>query len=88
MSKGNEPIHPVETWQESPDAPVTLHPRMSPGISKREYFAAMAMQGMLANANKAAHDKLGGTPRNIADWAIDYADALLEAFAADAEAVR
>lgn len=39
------------------------------GLSKREYFAAMAMQGLLAH--------YGNDDSRIADWAISEADALL-----------
>ncbi len=40
------------------------------GLTKREYFAAMAMQGLLC------HDDNG--PDRIAGWAVSYADALIE----------
>lgn len=40
------------------------------GLTKREYFAAMAMQGMLAEG----HDSF----RIVAKHAVDQADALIE----------
>lgn len=42
-----------------------------PGLTKREYFAAMAMQGMLSNpAYRTNCDK-------IAEWALQHAGALI-----------
>ena len=45
------------------------------GMSKREYFAAMAMQGYLASyaVDGAASPK----PGHAAEWSVKYADALL-----------
>ena len=40
------------------------------GLTKREMFAAMAMQGILSSGSDAA----GGT---VARWAVEYADELL-----------
>ena len=43
------------------------------GLIKRELFAAMALQGLLANPS------IDGTHQDIANDAVDYADALLKA---------
>jgi hypothetical protein len=43
------------------------------GLTKRELFAAMAMQGQLSSASECADSSCGG----IAKWAVNYADALL-----------
>lgn len=43
------------------------------GLTKREYFAAMAMQGMLANPS------IEGSKENFALDAVECADALLSA---------
>ena len=43
------------------------------GLTKREYFAAMAMQGALAN--KSAHER---TIEMITESAVKLADALIE----------
>lgn len=49
------------------------------GLTKREYFAAMAMQGMLANLNGALLS--GGTktlhPNHIAEMSVIHANAVL-----------
>ena len=42
------------------------------GLSKREYFAAMAMQGILA-------DGITGAPKEFSEWAVKLADSLIEA---------
>lgn len=43
-------------------------------MSKREYFAAMAMQGYLAN------DKtIGAKDKDLAHWSVRTADALIKA---------
>lgn len=44
------------------------------GLSKREYFAAMAMQGILANSTDRIHDGMFGF---VAITAVKQADALL-----------
>ena len=50
------------------------------GLTKREYFAAMAMQGILANTTVS--DILSGNngmqiPELIAEYSVQYADAVL-----------
>jgi hypothetical protein len=52
-------------------------PKYSPGMTKREYFAAMAMQGILASF---AEGFSCSYPR-VAATAVDCADALLAALA-------
>jgi hypothetical protein len=42
------------------------------GLNKRELFAAMAMQGLLAKSEEM-------TPSHLAQWAVTNADALLAA---------
>lgn len=59
----NTPAFPVEA-------------RDWPGISKREYFAAMALQGELAaSANSSQHPE----PSAVAGYAVACADALIAA---------
>lgn len=45
---------------------------MSKGLTKREYFAAMALQGLVSTHSTNASDHL------LADLAVSAADALLE----------
>ena len=42
------------------------------GLTKREYFAAMAMQGLLANTKNSFYER-------VANDALDAADALINA---------
>lgn len=45
------------------------------GLTKREYFAAMAMQGQLATINEA--NCMGFSPDSVATSSVQYADALI-----------
>ena len=42
-----------------------------PGLTKREYFAAIALQGILSQDDNG--------PTDAATWAVEYADALIDA---------
>lgn len=44
------------------------------GLTKREYFAALAMQGICANQHTPHWDA-----ERIAEYSVKYADALIEA---------
>jgi len=44
------------------------------GLSKREYFAALALQGLLSDSGETYP-----MPKEISDWAVKYADALIDA---------
>jgi hypothetical protein len=47
-----------------------------PMLTKREYFAAMAMQGLLSNSNYDIHEN--GAFDFVAEDAISFADAVLK----------
>ena len=47
------------------------------GLTKREYFAAKSMQGLLANSETGYPIRADVNPVTIATGAIAYADALL-----------
>ncbi len=51
------------------------------GLSKRELFAAFALQGILSNLDSAKWP----TPKDAAKDALDYADALEKRLAKDSE---
>ena len=55
-----------------------------PLLTKREYFAAQAMQGLLSNHITDAHNEMGSPV--VASFAVEYADALLAELAATAPA--
>ena len=69
MKNGDFPAHPTE--YRSQDGT----PDMIPGLTKREYFAAMAMQGLLGN--NIVKD-LDLAKEMIAADALVYADELLK----------
>lgn len=69
MSKGNEPAYGFAATHGIHDC--------SPGLTKRELFAAMAMQGLCSNQLTFKRD--GVTDEEIARWSVQQADALLDA---------
>jgi hypothetical protein len=64
------PAFPVPGYQTS-DGGVILHHEGSSGMAMRDYFAAAALQGMLADPNAA-----GGLD-SFAAYAYKYADAMI-----------
>lgn len=67
MSNSNEPAFPRATQN------------MWTGLTKREYFAAMAMQGLLSGLGFVEKDGQVGliSHEELAKPSVDYADALL-----------
>lgn len=49
-----------------------------PVLTKREYFAALAMQGMISAIKTVRPSEAIETPKNVAGWAVMYADELLK----------
>lgn len=75
MIEANQPAHPLMPSHKSPgDLEIRFR-----GLTKLEYFAAMAMNGMLANSysNGAAMPLSEASRREIAELAVDQAKALL-----------
>jgi hypothetical protein len=73
----NEPAFPVDA-EAGAKGPIVLIGQHL-GLTKRELFAAMAMQGALANGNK------DGALTDYATVAVGAADALLAALEDDSE---
>lgn len=76
MENGNKPINPTPIAGGDKSV-VSAHDAnnvntFDAGLTKREYFAAMAMQGLVSNS-KAINE-----PSTIANRAIKYADELLK----------
>ena len=67
MKNADKPIYPVLTQSPS------LQNDTSLGLTKREYFAGLAMQGMIANTDTYVQDK-----SVIAKLSIEHADELLK----------
>lgn len=72
MTQPNDPAFPV-----SPSDYSAKH-----GLTKREYFAAMAMQGLLASDTHYTHYTL------MTDRAVDFADMLIEKLNSTEDAKR
>ena len=67
----------MENNETNPNEPINMveynNNYISTGLTKREYFAAMAMQGIIANK-----DGLDIKIERIVESAVDTADALIE----------
>ena len=68
MTKGKDLAHPTNII----DPEGQFAPEYHTGLTKREYFAAMAMQGMLA-------EQYWTSPENLARCSTEAADALINA---------
>lgn len=83
MSNGSEPVFPQETKT------ITLNGEMitllgSSGLTKREYFAAAALQGILANG-RASLRSIESIVIDSARVAVAQADALLRELSSNKE---
>jgi hypothetical protein len=60
---------------------IPTHPAfVGHGLTKREYFAALAMQAQISNADNTKTlmaEQWLEEPERIARWAVNYADALI-----------
>ena len=73
MKNADKPINPVLTQSPS------LQNETSLGLSKREYFAGLAMQGLISSfTKKASYGEWGTEMEATIKCAIDYADELLK----------
>lgn len=73
-----QPNHLIHSFQHSESTDGNFD-----GLTKREYFAAMAMQGIIASQNPGSQDP-GGAKRTAEDAAL-LADALIAALNKDSE---
>lgn len=72
MENGNQPINPILRQ----DLSMSVH-LDGIGLTKREYFAGLAMQGLLSNVSII--DSLTNiSMRYIAEWSVIQADELLK----------
>lgn len=84
---GNEPASPVAGATET----VQVNPSQQEGLSKREYFAGLAMMGLPLKSDSAfsEEDRKRKYPATDAAWvasaAVRYSDALLAALAKDGQ---
>ena len=79
MDNKNQPAFPTLTWNQLESGAIVQETE-SEGISKREYFAAKALQGILANhwcQNDFKNNIVAMDYAETAQQAIGYADALI-----------
>lgn len=48
------------------------------GLTKREYFASLAMQGLISQTTPLPTTSLLEAPKNVANWAVIFADELIK----------
>ena len=94
MKNADKPIYPTLMQQvgDNEFEPTNLHPKsqhrfvpeysiMTGGLSKKEYYAGLAMQGMLSNSGTSNYLK-GNidllVPELVSKFAIEYAEELLK----------
>ena len=86
MTDGNDPAFSrASVFGEDEDRPgnVATYDDGATGLTKREYFAAMAMQGIISDAETVRNVASGPVP--IQQVAVMYADALIDALNAEAK---
>lgn len=73
MENGQKPAHPINKDH--------IDGRDYKGLTKREYFAGLAMQGILSCPNRWLTDdkEIECNPEQVAGISLEYADALLKA---------
>jgi hypothetical protein len=71
MTKANDLAHPIHIQ----DNERRFSPEVHTGLTKREYFAAMAMQGYLASYDPKTIAEVNA----VAKYSTRYADALIKA---------
>ena len=80
MTNGNEPINPTteRNWLNQNDTEMVTG--VFGGLTKREYFAAMAMQGLTTNPEflkTTNHITEEGYLKSLCESAVNSADALI-----------
>ena len=91
MNNADKPIYPTLMQQvgDNEFEPTNLHPKsqhrfvpeysiMTGGLSKREYFAGLAMQGLLALPDKGTFASFDGAVERICEVSVKFADELLK----------
>jgi hypothetical protein len=73
MKNGDDPVHPIIIDDVS-QKQISLT-----GITKRELISAMCLQGLLSNASGILE------PKHWVDWAVIYADRLLDELSKERE---
>lgn len=78
MKNGDKPVNPIFNSYGFTTTPNNLSDFGATGLTKREYFAGLAMQGILAANPECLHGNIGiAVADEVASFAVDYADELL-----------
>lgn len=83
MNNGNQSAYPFQPWKEILEDLKSGFPAIGGvnpiGLTKREYFAGLAMQGLLAAGNGVTGENGDESTKStdIARGSVAYADALL-----------
>ena len=72
MKNADKPINPVLTQSPS------LQNDTSLGLTKREYFSVLAMQGLLALPDKGTYSSFDEAIERICEVSVKFADELLK----------
>ena len=91
MNNADKPIYPTLMQQvgDNEFEPTNLHPKsqhrfvpeysiMTGGLSKKEYYAGLAMQGLISNPNIVIPKESDKEFKDFSERAIKYADELLK----------
>ena len=80
MDNGLKTINPeyYSNWNSSGQLQEIAINNDHKGLTKREYFAGLAMQGFLANNQSTESFNFQGEPKYIIEYAIQCADELLK----------
>lgn len=79
MKNADKPIYPFNEidWNRS-SSEVTTYYSQESGLTKREYFAGLAMQGLLALPDKGTYGSFDEAIERICEVSVKFADELLE----------
>ena len=87
MNNADQPINPQNysrcgngdnDFEPLVDGKKTGYERKMAGLTKKEYFAGLAMQAMISNMKPSSMDSIQEIPSNIAKWSLFFADELLK----------
>ena len=82
MKNGDKPINPVEVSSDGNGNITGIqtgnYSGWETGLTKREYFAGLAMQGLLALTDKGTYSSLDEGIERLCEFSVKFADELLK----------
>lgn len=82
MKNADRPINPI-VQEEYIGGGKNILQCTQAGLTKREYFAGLAMQGLATTIKPNSPENTLEIPKNIAGWSVAFADELLKALEPD-----